>query len=453
MYHSPIVNAAMLAAGTPEAVCAFLKERGKAVADSWLPNTPKHRAKYDLPDDYERTLLARKDRLIDLHLALYGCDRDVVAELFSRDEQDTALRCAALSNETDNQPSLIFSYHTGAEEKWAAFLPKATRGEVTSLFRNAKLDFSFVRSFFERAEEFTRLAPDGMIGAVKALTQNQSFFSYRGTFITHPRERDYQRFLFPEEGGEYGRAIGALLDLARDMPASPLWAHLLAGLYPKLPLAFCRCDHALATARRWVAPDEQRRKDEISSNERGDLSDWQIVRFRLGQLALYRREIPLDTLWKDSDLPLRLAAYAAMDATKENMDSAFDNDGAVCFAAFFENQNLWQSESHRSRLIELAEIADQRVNADHITGIRSSVENFIERLERDFPDWFVEESFDDTQEENEAAVIADREARIGFEQRQQQRLLDLAGDLRQVSRRVAILIGLVVFLVLSYFLA
>jgi len=173
----------------------------------------------------------------------------------------------------------------------------------------------------------------------------------------------------------------------------------------------------------------------------------------LGQLALYRREISLHTLWKDSDLPLRLAAYAAMDATKENMESAFDNDGAVCFAAFFENQNLWQSESHRSRLIDLAEIADQRVNADHITGIRSSVENFIERLERDFPDWFVEESFDDTQEENEAAVIAEREARIGFEQQQQQKLLDLAGDLRQVSRRVAVLIGLVVFLVLSYFLA
>jgi hypothetical protein len=49
------VNAAMLAVSTPEAVCAFLKERGKAVADSWLPNTPTDCAKYDLPDDYERS--------------------------------------------------------------------------------------------------------------------------------------------------------------------------------------------------------------------------------------------------------------------------------------------------------------------------------------------------------------------------------------------------------------
>ena len=83
--------------------------------------------------------------------------------------------------------------------------------------------------------------------------------------------------------------------------------------------------------------------------------------------------------------------------------------------------------------------------------ILSSVDKFIERLEKDNPEWFVEESFDDTQGEKEAAVIAEREARIVFEQQQQQELLDLAGDLRQVSRRVAVLIGLVVFLVLSYF--
>lgn len=452
MYHSPIVNAAMLAASTPEAVCAFLKERGKAVTDSWLPNTPTHRAKYDLPDDYERTLLARKDRLIDLHLALYGCDRDVVAELFSRDEQDTALRCAALSNETDNQPSLICTYHTGAEEKWAAFLPKATWDEVTSLFRNEKLDFRFVRSFFERAEEFTRLAPDGMIGAVKALAQNQSFFSYRRTFITHPREKDYQRFLFPEEEWEYGRAIGALLDLARDMPASPLWAHLLAGLYPKFSLAFCRCDHALTTAGRWVAPDEQKRRDEASRNLWGDLSEWQVIRFRLVQIALHRGQVSVEKLRQDSDLAFRLAAYGAMDATNENIDSAVDMDGAVCFAAFFENQTLWRTEAHRLRLVDLAKIADQRANNDHIASIKNTVEKFIERLEKEFPDWFVEESFDDTQGEKEAAVIAEREARIVFEQQQQQKLLDLAGDLRQVSRRVAVLIGLVAFLVLRYFL-
>jgi hypothetical protein len=452
MYHSPIVNAAILAVSTPEAVCAFLKEHGEAVADSWLPNTPTDRAKYDLPDDYERTLLARKDRLIDLHLALYGCDSDVVAELFSRDEQDTALRCAALSNETDKQPSLIFSYDADSEEKWTAFLLKAKRDEVTSLFRNEKLDFRFVSSFFERSEEFTRLAPDGMIGAVKALAQNQSFFSYRGTFITHPREKDYQRFCWPEDESAYGSAIGALLDLARDMPASPLWAHLLAGLYPKLSLAFCRCDHGLTAARRWMAPDEQRQKDETSSNERGDLSDWQLIRFHLGRIALHGRQVSVEELRKDSDLALRLAAYAAMDATNENIDSAFDKDGAVCFVAFFENQNLWQSETHRSRLFSLAKIADQRANFDHIMDIRSSVDKFIDRLEKEFPDWFVEESFDDTQGEKETAVIAEREARIVFEQQQQQKLLDLAGDLRQVSRRVAVLIGLVAFLVLRYFL-
>lgn len=385
MYHSPLVNAAMLAASTPEAVCAFLKERGKAVADSWLPNTPTHRAKYDLPDDYERTLLARKDRLIDLHLALYGCDSDVVAELFFRDEQDTALRCAALSNETDKQPSLIFSYDACAEEKWTAFLLKATRDEVTSLFRNATLDFSFVRSFFERAEEFTRLAPDGMIGAVRALGQNQSFFSYRGTFITHPREKDYQRFCWPEDESAYGSAIGALLDLARDMPASPLWAMLLAGLYPRFSTAFCHCDHALMTARRWVEPDENRSKYETSINERGHLSDWQLIRFHLGRIALHGRQISVEELRKDSDLALRLAAYAAMDATNENIDSAFEEDGAVCFVAFFENQNLWQSETHRSRLFSLAKIADQRANFDHIMDIRGSVDKFIERLEKEFP--------------------------------------------------------------------
>ena len=86
-------------------------------------------------------------------------------------------------------------------------------------------------------------------------------------------------------------------------------------------------------------------------------------------------------------------------------------------------------------------------------GIVTSVDKFIERLEKDNPEWFVEERFDDTQKEKEAAVIAEREARSVFEQQQQQKLLDLARDIRQVSLRVAVLIGLVVFLVLSYFLA
>ena len=442
MYHSPIVNAAMLAVSTPEAVCAFLKERcaalrerSQAIDDSWLPDAPIPRVRYDLPDEYERTLLARQDRMIDLHLALYGFDQDVVSELFFRDEQDKAMRCAALSNEARAQPEFIFGFFLERDERLFHFLKNATWHENHSLFSNGKISFSFMDKFFSREGIFAELDTKVMCEAVSALTLNTQIFR-------HP-------FDDPEYLTEFFGTLKALWGFSRDMPASPIWAFHLGRLYANLCFDYTNLEDVLIHAQRWKAPDEEGRKQEASDNRRGDLSNWQLVRFHLGRLAVRHRQVTREELLDNADLALRLAAYASMPATLENINSAFDKDGAPSFAAFFKNRQLWQSASNRYRLSELAKIADQQAENYHIGSISDLAHRFIYALRRENPDWFIEENID--HEEGEAAG-GERAAAGDAKSEHRQKLDELAEGLRQVSRRVALLIGLVAFLVLRYFL-
>ena len=442
MYHSPIVNAAMLAVSTPEAVCAFLKERcealtehSQAIDDSWLPDAPIPRVRYDLPDEYERTLLARQDRLIDLHLALYGFDEDVVSELFFRDEQDKAMRCAALSNEARAQPEFIFGFFLERDERLFHFLKNATWHEIRSLFSNGKISFSFMEKIFSRQGIFAELDTKVMSEAVSALTLNTQIFQ-RG-------------FDNPEYVAEFFGTLKALWEFSRDMPASPLWAFHLGRLYANLRFDYTNIEDVLIHAQRWKAPDEEGRKQEASDNRRGDLSNWQLVRFHLGRLAVRHRQVTREELLENNDLALRLAAYASMPATLANINSAFDKDGAPTFEAFFKNRQLWQSASNRYRLSDLAKIADQQAENYHIGDISSFVYRFIAALRLENPDWFIEENID--HEEGKAA-IGERDAAGDAKSEHRQKLDELAEGLRQVSRRVAVLIGLVAFLVLRYFL-
>jgi hypothetical protein len=102
---------------------------------------------------------------------------------------------------------------------------------------------------------------------------------------------------------------------------------------------------------------------------------------------------------------------------------------------------------------DLARRADkQRPNTDYIISMRSSLSKFLEQLEKENPDWFVEEPIDDlNQEDEEATRQAEREARRDFEFSQLEKLSELTRAQRQTSQRVAILIGLVICCIVYFF--
>jgi hypothetical protein len=436
MSNPAIVNAAILSAASAEFVHHFLKERaaeaGRAGISGTFTTPPAA-----LPDDYERTLLERKERLIDLALALYGYDESVVQELFFRNPQDTALRSAALSNQAALAP----------------FLNSAAEEEVESLFINPELDFRFVRAFFSREAPFNDLNSDRLMMAVRALIRNPKFFAYRGFFIHHPREQHYEKIDDPETEYDYRSAIKALLALSRDMPVNALWARHLVRLYEKLSLGFCRWDEALKAAERWIEPGTSARDHDASFNDIGYLNEWQRVRFHLGRMAICHSKEKIADLFGHEDIAFRAAAYSMMEATLENIDLAFERDGVVCFDTFFQNPKLWQAASHRSLMDDLARRADQQSNnIDYIISMRSSLSKFLEQLEKDHPEWFAEEQIEDlNQEDEEATRQAEGEARRDFEFSQLEKLSELTRAQRQTSHRVAILIGLVICCMVYFF--
>jgi len=438
MSNQAIVNAAILSAASAEFVHHFLKERaveaGRAGIRGMFATRPTA-----LPDGYERTLLERKERLIDLALALYGCDESVVEELFCRNVEDIPLRCAALANETERQPYHVFGRYFGSEEKLAIFLNDATGVEILSLFNNKNLSLDFIGSLFAKKGSFEQVSTRNFPEAIAALTLNKQLFIFE--------------FNNAEEEFEFYQALAALWSLSQDMPASALWASVLARLYGILPLEYSNLDHALSLAGRWMAPDERAGKDEVSYNELGHLSDWQLIRFYLGRKAIKQRQTSSEELSRDADLALRLASYASMEPTTENINSAFERDGVVCFAAFFQNPKLWQAASHRSLMDDLARRADQQSNnIDYTISMRSSLSKFLEQLEKDHPEWFAKEPIGDlNQEDEEATRQAEREARGNFEFSQLEKLSELTRAQRQTSHRVAILIGLVICCMVYFF--
>jgi hypothetical protein len=337
MSNQAIVNAAILSAASAEFVHHFLKERaeeaGRAGIRGMFATPPTA-----LPDGYERTLLERKERLIDLALALYGYDETVVQELFFRNPQDAALRSAALSNQTNGaQPRYLFSHD---DEKLALFLNSAAEEDVESLFCNPELDFRFVRAFFSREAPFHDLNSDRLMMAVRALIRNPKFFAYHGFFIYHLREKHYERIDDPETEYDYRSAIKALLALSRDMPVEALWARRLVRLYKELPLGFCGWDAALKAAERWIEPGTAAHDQDASFNDIGHLNDWQRVRFHLGRMAICHSKEKIADLFGHEDIAFRAAAYSMMEPIAENITSAFERDGVVCFDVFSKIQSF-----------------------------------------------------------------------------------------------------------------
>ena len=136
---------------TYEEVCVYLENATPNEIFKYFETENKIR--FYLKDPIIIKFIAKKNKLIDLALARYSSEREIV-EYFYENSKDKTIKLAALRNEVVS-PHLYFLQ----EEKINLFVKSASSEELKLFFRNQNLTFVDLENILERKSSF-KLIPD-----------------------------------------------------------------------------------------------------------------------------------------------------------------------------------------------------------------------------------------------------------------------------------------------------
>lgn len=136
---------------TYEEVCVYLENATPNEIFKYFETENKIR--FYLKDPIIIKFIVKKNKLIDLALARYSSEREIV-EYFYENSKDKTIKLAALRNEVVS-PHLYFLQ----EEKINLFVKSASSEELKLFFRNQNLTFVDLENILERKSSF-KLIPD-----------------------------------------------------------------------------------------------------------------------------------------------------------------------------------------------------------------------------------------------------------------------------------------------------
>ena len=136
---------------TYEEVCVYLENATPNEIFKYFETENKIR--FYLKDPIIIKFIAKKNKLIDLALARYSSESEIV-EYFYENSKDKTIKLAALRNEVVS-PHLYFLQ----EEKINLFVKSASSEELKLFFRNQNLTFVDLENILERKSSF-KLIPD-----------------------------------------------------------------------------------------------------------------------------------------------------------------------------------------------------------------------------------------------------------------------------------------------------
>ena len=136
---------------TYEEVCIYLENATPNEIFKYFETENKIR--FYLKDPIIIKFIVKKNKLIDLALARYSSEREIV-EYFYENSKDKTIKLAALRNEVVS-PHLYFLQ----EEKINLFVKSASSEELKLFFRNQNLTFVDLENILERKSSF-KLIPD-----------------------------------------------------------------------------------------------------------------------------------------------------------------------------------------------------------------------------------------------------------------------------------------------------
>ena len=131
---------------TYEEVCVYLENATPNEIFKYFETENKIR--FYLKDPIIIKFIAKKNKLIDLALARYSSESEIV-EYFYENSKDKTIKLAALRNEVVS-PHLYFLQ----EEKINLFVKSASSEELKLFFRNKNLTFTDLENILERKNSF-----------------------------------------------------------------------------------------------------------------------------------------------------------------------------------------------------------------------------------------------------------------------------------------------------------
>lgn len=343
---------AQLIAAPATYVLSELKAYGAALqaSDRFFPQ--------EMDDELEKSLLARNDPLIDMGLAQYATNGDVLKSLYRKTiASDTSshlktryrngLRVALLSNESPRGTAFSkFPAEMMGEAEFARLLVEGSDEELCALVTNPRVDEDVLRDLYLNAGVFAKL-PDKRRWHLVYWSADNSRLSIDDS---------------DEHGPDMGHMAihGAIIKMLAAAPVDRVWLQTLRHLLEQLdPGRVSNPDGSIMPViARWKALPEEEKPQEGYYTD-GTLKD----EFLCLVAAMYGRYYTHDADYKNyqgnvagaansADLYERCAFYGRGELTAELMKSAHARDGDFYSLAVLCNDSVLHKTPLRKLLEE-----------------------------------------------------------------------------------------------------
>jgi hypothetical protein len=337
---------ARLLASSPEAVFEELKKlSAKTRARRWWN---------DSADKYEISLINRNERLINLGLAAYGTNTEVLKALYKHGlepAQDVAdasymegLRICCLSNSTAPEAHMLFHFPDeviGLEET-RRVITEASDNEVAALIQNPKVSDDLLEALYKRQGAFADTPEKRWQRLIWVSASNARLVT------------EYEYDDMPDSG--HSGIHKSIFELLNTAPVNYHWLRTLYHLLDQLDFQQVhpaeRIDHVLG---RWAQLPTSEEKDRL---EEGYYTTLPIRdEFRCFIAALYgrgfaRNRTVLHGNRDADDVALRCAHYAKSGLKSQDMEEGYKKDGAVFTFAASLNSRVHQLRALRKLMEE-----------------------------------------------------------------------------------------------------
>lgn len=339
-----LIREARLIVARPEQVLAELEKYGDEL---------KSRCRDD--ENLERSLLARNEPLIDLGLARYAQEKEVVASLYQKSRANPmdllqeryllGLRIACLSNEVVVE-FLRFPEDVFGKEEFARLITEGDEEELAALFSNPNLADETLEALYKNEGLFAAL-PDERRHVLVYLS------SYNPRLITN---KDYPED--PDLG--YWNIHRAFITMLASVPTTEYWLSTLRQMLDRFDPGDLPSPEEPITPilERWAqAPvsEKDRSSGYFTALSRRD-------EFRCLIAAIYGRHYyrEKDDKFTSSilgspdspDVVLRCAYYGKAQLTEKEMEDGFFRDEDVYLLAVLYNDSVYYKPALRKLLEE-----------------------------------------------------------------------------------------------------
>ena len=368
--YKEIINRAQFMARSPDQVFNILEQSQykKSRSVEWGSGRIRkfHTEEPIIYAETQKALIARNEPLINLALAKFSFDDDIVRELFENaqgaDDQSQAIVLSALSNQCVDTPvpGCIFGINSDSKDKINAWFKSASENCIIALFENPNIDNRFLYDFLKGKENWLVIDEKRRIRAIYALSSNPRMKTpYYDEFRIH--WDDFSEL-------EYDRVFSAAWKLAKTVPVSKDWAACLGYLLSEIVHTESSMKDSLIVAKRWFP------------NETSDFYMHQ-VRQSLAERALLQQYDLLPSLLASDDPALRCAAYTVSDLKSKQIKKIGDEDEEFAWYCLY-NENLYRNRSTRR---ELETISNHNEYGPGLFLMK------CKKISEKHPDWFRDE--------------------------------------------------------------